>query len=234
VSACAPLQRRLRTPVSRAFDTSSINSRGASSSSSASASRRRTPSAGSAGSASGAIQSTTTLASTTVTVARVRSRFTIADHEVGSAGEARDLASIVTELTETVRPLLQVYGRAIGAARRDRRQLGPIEKQAIALPPSSYSARPDPPSNRLRMTVEHPRCISHGDLLGVLAIGLPPLYYNIRASVVVVGLVRAESSRFGTRKDVDTCRHFELWRDPDSNRGHHDFQGRRPRSGGQE
>jgi hypothetical protein len=25
---------------------------------------------------------------------------------------------------------------------------------------------------------------------------------------------------------VPTCRHFDLWRDPDSNRGHHDFQGR--------
>jgi hypothetical protein len=100
----------------------------------------------------------------------VRSRLAIADHEVGGAGEACDLASIVTELTKTVRPLLQAHGRATGAGRRDRRQLGPIEKQAITLPPSGYPTRPDPPANRLRMTMEHPRCISHADLLGVLPI----------------------------------------------------------------
>jgi hypothetical protein len=94
----------------------------------------------------------------------VRSRFAITDHEVGGAGVQRGLASIVTELTKTVRPLLQAHGRAASAARRDRRQLGPIEEQAIALPPSGYSARPDPPSNRLRMSVEHPRRISHADL----------------------------------------------------------------------
>jgi hypothetical protein len=101
----------------------------------------------------------------------VRSCFAIADHEVGSAGEARDLTSIVTGLIKTVRPLLQAYGRATGAARCDRRQLGPIEKQAIALTPSGDPTRPDPPSNRLRMAVEHPRRISHADLLGVLPFG---------------------------------------------------------------
>jgi hypothetical protein len=116
----------------------------------------------------------------------VRSRFAIADHEVGGARKVRGLASIVTELTKTVRPLLQAYGRATAAARRDRRQLGPVEKQAIALPPSGYAARPDPPSNRLRMTVEHPRCISHADLLGVLSIGhAREVYYNIRVSLLL-------------------------------------------------
>jgi hypothetical protein len=129
----------------------------------------------------------------------VRSRFAIADHEVGGAGEARDLASVVTELTKIVRPLLQTHGCATGAGRRDRRQLSAIEKQAIALPPSGYSTRPDPPPDRLRMTMEHPRCISHADLLGVLPIGHGGILLQHDSRAVVV-------------------RHFKLWRDPDSNR----------------
>src|SRR5450759_1800138 len=169
-SAAAPVHRVRRTPAARTLAHSTNSRSGARISSSCRTRRRRVAIDGDVGSAPGAIQSITTLASTTaMTHHLLQPALALVDYEFGSRDPGCPPAAHCA--LSQGRPLGQGQRPPVGAGQS--LDVASSDDQSIASLSSHQPTGPDPSPNRLRRTAGKHRGAIHVQLVGCQRLHYP-------------------------------------------------------------